>query len=63
MTKCLITGGAGFIGRWLVRELSERDCEVYVLDNLINSSPENLDGLRCRFTRGDINDEALLSEI
>ncbi len=47
----------------MVRELSERDCEVHVLDNLINSSPENLEGLGCRFTRGDVNDEALLSEI
>jgi nucleoside-diphosphate-sugar epimerase len=63
MKKCLITGGAGFIGRWLARELSESGREVRVLDNLLNSTQKNLDGLECSFVRGDVRDRALLSEI
>ncbi|MBW1853593.1 MAG: GDP-mannose 4,6-dehydratase [Deltaproteobacteria bacterium] len=53
--KVLVTGGAGFIGRWVVKGLLEidsfksegdfkppEDIEVWVLDNLSNGSEENL---------------------
>ena len=38
----LVTGGAGFIGRWIVKRLIERGHRVAVLDNLENGSRENL---------------------
>lgn len=38
----LVTGGAGFIGRWLVKRLLEDGHQVWVLDNLSNGLEENL---------------------
>src|SRR5262245_48820472 len=31
MTKCLVVGGSGYVGRELVRQLCERQDEVYIL--------------------------------
>ncbi len=36
MQKVIITGGAGFIGRHLVKSLLEKNYEVYVIDTLID---------------------------
>ncbi len=41
-SKCLVTGGAGFIGSHLVDELIKKGCSVRVLDNLINGKLGNL---------------------
>lgn len=38
----LVTGGAGFIGSWLVRRLLESDYNVVVLDNLSSGNIDNL---------------------
>lgn len=38
----LVTGGAGFIGRWVVKKLLEDNQNVWVLDDLSNGSKENL---------------------
>lgn len=38
----LVTGGAGFIGRWVVKNLLEKKENVVVIDNLINGKMENL---------------------
>lgn len=40
--KALVTGGAGFIGRWLVKTLLEGGIEVAVMDNLSRGSLENI---------------------
>lgn len=40
--KCLVTGGAGFVGSNLVDALIERGNEVIVLDNLSTGKKENL---------------------
>ncbi len=40
--KCLITGGAGFIGSQLARRLLAQGCEVTVLDNLFTGSKSNI---------------------
>jgi len=39
----LVTGGAGFIGRWVVKRLLEDYHNVWVLDNLSNGSERNLE--------------------
>lgn len=41
--KVLVTGGAGFIGRWVVKRLLEDGLEVWVLDSLSNGSRDNLE--------------------
>ncbi|TWP52414.1 NAD-dependent epimerase/dehydratase family protein [Lentzea tibetensis] len=43
--KVVVTGGAGFIGANLCRELARRGAEVLVLDDLSTGRRANLDGL------------------
>jgi len=52
LKKILITGGAGFIGSHLVRELLLDGHEVTVMDNLFTGTKQNLYGLEAepRFT-------------
>ena len=40
--KALVTGGAGFIGRWVVKKLLEEKDKVWVLDDLSNGDEGNL---------------------
>lgn len=42
MSKCLVTGGAGFIGSNLVDELIKRGDEVVIIDNLSTGRKENI---------------------
>lgn len=62
--RVLITGGAGFIGTHLARELLRRGCEITVLDNFnpqIHGSTQTLSpdlSAAIRLVRGDVRDPA-----
>lgn len=43
--KVLVSGGAGFIGSELVRQLARAGAAVLAVDNLVNGKRENLSGL------------------
>ncbi|MFQ5874629.1 MAG: dTDP-glucose 4,6-dehydratase [Dehalococcoidia bacterium] len=64
--KVLITGGAGFIGRWTVKRFLEEGYEVCALDNLENSTEANITDFKgCRrfsFLKGDIIHPQTLAE-
>lgn len=53
--KCLVTGGAGFIGSNLAIELEKQGYEVTVLDNLLTGNKENLDGFNGKFLGLDVS--------
>ena len=56
--KYLVTGGAGFIGSNIARELLERGAYVRILDDLSTGLEENIRGLKGKvdFIKGDIRD-------
>lgn len=61
--KCLVTGGAGFIGSNLVQQLLKDGHEVVALDNLLSGYRSNLDPYpQIRFVEGDVRDEVAVAE-
>jgi len=58
----LVTGGAGFVGATLVRQLVERGHRIRVLDNYTTGDPVHLDGVDAELVEGDIRDEAALDK-
>jgi len=57
----LITGGAGYIGSHIVRDLGEKGFNPVVLDNLSTGNRQSL--LYGELIEGDVNDEKLVSRI
>ncbi|HEX9065218.1 MAG TPA: NAD-dependent epimerase/dehydratase family protein, partial [Streptosporangiaceae bacterium] len=60
--RVLVTGGAGFVGATLVRQLVERGHAVRVYDNYTTGSAEHLAGVDAEQVRGDIRDAPALDE-
>jgi UDP-glucose 4-epimerase len=59
----LVTGGAGFIGSNICRQLLEEGWAVTVLDNLSSGYRHNLEGMAgLRLVEGDIRDPAAVAE-
>lgn len=62
--KFLVTGGAGFIGSHIVKELVKRSHQVKVIDNLSTGNKANLKDVagKIDFVRGDIRNLKLLQK-
>jgi UDP-glucose 4-epimerase len=67
MSKILVTGGAGFIGSNLAKELVNANHEVIVIDNLSIGRLENIAELQTNehfnFVKGSITDLSLLKQV
>ena len=67
MAKCLVTGGAGFIGSHLTERLLSQGDEVTVLDDFSTGRRENLDAVadhpRLHLRQGSITDRVVLAEV
>lgn len=63
-SKCLVTGGAGFIGSNLADELIRNGANVSIIDNLVTGFRENLEEISgdFDFVEGDLNDNAALDK-
>jgi UDP-glucose 4-epimerase len=63
----VVTGGAGFIGSHLTRELCGLGYDVVVLDNFLRGRKEYIDDLvkaeKVELVRGDIRDYDLVSDV
>ena len=60
----IVTGGAGFIGSWIVELLAD-DNKVKVLDSFSTGKPENLAHLKGKveIVRADVRDARMVSEV
>ncbi len=66
--RVLITGGAGFVGGFLCRELARRGCSVHLVDNLARGRrdaflEELLESGRVEFFERDLSDGEALADL
>ncbi len=59
--RCLVTGGAGFIGSHVVEALRALGANVVVLDSLIGGERKNVERFKPEFVEGSILDEKTLA--
>ncbi len=64
MPRAIVTGGAGFLGSHLCRELLSRGWDVVAIDNLLTGTLDNIDDLRAldrfEFIEHDVTEEILV---
>ena len=62
----LVTGGAGFIGRWVVKRLLDKRHEICVLDDFSNGRVENIEEFKgnpnFEFVLGDVRNKEVLKD-
>ena len=64
MTKILVTGGAGFLGAYLVKKLnSNKNNKIFVVDLLHNKGAIPYLNPKNRFIKGDIVNTKILKKI
>ncbi|KAA3646790.1 MAG: SDR family NAD(P)-dependent oxidoreductase [Chloroflexi bacterium] len=64
--RVLVTGGVGFIGSEVARQLATAEAHVLAVDNLVNGKRENLEGLpeeQVLLAEVDIRDEATMADL
>tara|TARA_A100001011_G_C14297943_1_gene839365 strand:+ start:2012 stop:2902 length:891 start_codon:yes stop_codon:yes gene_type:complete len=62
MKKIIVTGGAGFVGSYLVREFTKKNYKVIVVDNLSEGKKRAIDK-KAHFFKKDILDKKFLFKI
>ena len=62
MARCMVTGGAGFIGSHVCEFFADSSFEVLVIDNLSTGKRCNIPSA-CNFIHGDITEKGLLQEV
>lgn len=66
MANVLVTGGAGFMGRWVSKNLVDKGYKVWIFDNLSNCTENNIQEFRDKlggFVIGDIKEREPLSRL
>lgn len=61
--NCLVTGGGGFIGKSLIRELLKLGSRVTVLDNFLFSNHDSLSYLKKDLVKGDVRDPSAFQKL
>lgn len=59
--RCLVTGGAGFIGSHVVEALSGLGAQIVILDNLVGGDRGNVNPFKHEFVEGSILDRTALA--
>lgn len=62
MSRCLVTGGAGFIGSNIAKKLIKDNHEVYIIDNLKTGYVDNIPN-EATFINGDFSQDNILSKL
>lgn len=62
MSKILVTGGAGYIGSFMIRALFEKGHEVFIADDLERGQKESIDK-RATFIQGSLLDKQFVSAL